>query len=281
MKRVILIKGLPSSGKSTWAKTEMGSHLGMYKRVNKDDLRAMLDVSKWSPDNEKFVLQLRDHIIFSALKAGKHVIVDDCNLAPKHEIHIKELVKGKAEVEIKDFTDVDVEECIRRDLKRANNVGERVIRQMYNQFLKPKPEVRIYDPNLPDAIICDLDGTLALFGDKNPYDRDFSQDVLNDPVAKLVKYYKDSCQIIIVSGRTKEVEATTRSWLARYGLPYKYLFMRESGDKRKDVIIKKEIYDQHIKGEFNVLFVLDDRQQTVDGWRVLGLTCFQVAEGNF
>ncbi|MDJ0647343.1 MAG: hypothetical protein QNJ60_01435 [Xenococcaceae cyanobacterium MO_188.B19] len=33
--------------------------------------------------------------------------------------------------------------------------------------------------------------------------------------------------------------------------------------------------------DFRCLFILDDRQQVVDMWRSLGLTVFQVAEGDF
>jgi len=50
---------------------------------------------------------------------------------------------------------------------------------------------------------------------------------------------------------------------------------------RKDVIIKQEIYEEHIKDKYDVLFVMDDRNQVVEFWRSIGLTCFQVAEGNF
>jgi len=57
--------------------------------------------------------------------------------------------------------------------------------------------------------------------------------------------------------------------------------MRPAGDIRKDVLIKQEIYEREIKDKYNVLFVLDDRQSVVDGWRSLGLTVFQVAEGQF
>ncbi len=57
--------------------------------------------------------------------------------------------------------------------------------------------------------------------------------------------------------------------------------MRQEGDTRKDVLVKQEIYEREIKGRYNVLFVLDDRQQVVDGWRALGLTVFQVAPGDF
>jgi hypothetical protein len=57
--------------------------------------------------------------------------------------------------------------------------------------------------------------------------------------------------------------------------------MREAGDHRPDWIVKKEIYNNLISKEFDVKLVFDDRQQVVDMWRSIGLTCFQVAEGNF
>ena len=59
------------------------------------------------------------------------------------------------------------------------------------------------------------------------------------------------------------------------------LFMRPTGDTRKDSILKKEIYDNHIKGKYNVKYVLDDRDSVVEMWREQGLTCLQVAPGDF
>jgi predicted kinase len=169
-KKVTILKGLPASGKSTWAKQLVDTQPGKYKRVSKDELRAMLDNTKWSKANEKFILKTRDTLILLALDQGYHVLVDDTNLHPKHEAAIRELVKGKAIVEVKDFTDVPLETCIERDRHRQNYVGEQVIRKMYRDFLAPKPPVLVADPILPTAIICDLDGTLALLNGRNPYD---------------------------------------------------------------------------------------------------------------
>lgn len=74
MKTVFMTVGLPASGKSTWARAKMAEHPGSYKRVNKDEIRAMIDDGKWSRDNEKFVLGVRDYVVAAALNAGKHVI---------------------------------------------------------------------------------------------------------------------------------------------------------------------------------------------------------------
>ena len=57
--------------------------------------------------------------------------------------------------------------------------------------------------------------------------------------------------------------------------------MRKAGDQRSDAIVKREIYEQQIRGKFNVHCVFDDRQSVVDLWRSLGLSCFQVADGDF
>jgi len=140
MLTVVLTKGLPGSGKSTWAKNRVSESPNSIKRVNKDDLRAMLDNGSWSQSSENFIIKVRDLIILEAIKNGKHVIVDDTNLSPKHESHIKELVNGLAVVKIEDFTHVPIEECIKNDLKRSASVGEKVIRSMYERYLHKKNE---------------------------------------------------------------------------------------------------------------------------------------------
>jgi hypothetical protein len=50
---------------------------------------------------------------------------------------------------------------------------------------------------------------------------------------------------------------------------------------RKDVLTKQKIYEQYIKGKYNILFIFDDRNQVVSFWHLQGLTCLQVAEGDF
>ncbi len=101
MKQVIILRGLPASSKSTYAKSLIDSQPNKYKRINKDLLREMLDNSHWSKDNEKFILNMRDILIIQALENGKHVIIDDTNLASTHITRITQLVKGKAEVTIR------------------------------------------------------------------------------------------------------------------------------------------------------------------------------------
>lgn len=283
MKKVIMMKGLPASGKSTWARNQITQFPGRYKRISKDDLRAMLDNDRWSKGNEHFILKVRDMLILAALQEGYHVIVDDTNLHPKHEQTIRELVKGLAVVEIQDFTHVDVETCIERDRHRSNYVGEQVIRNMYRDFLRPAPPVITLDPALPTAIICDMDGTLAQINGRNPYDASrCEQDLLNTPVADIVKMaYARGTMVLLVSARKESARPPTERWLATHEIPYTCLWMRAENDNRKDVEVKRDIFHAHISGHYNIQFVLDDRNQVVDLWRSLGLTCLQVAEGDF
>lgn len=285
--KLIMTKGLPASGKTTWAKELLKKEPGKWKRVNKDDLRAMLDNGQWSKANEKFIVSSRDTLIHIALNDGYSVIVDDTNLYPSHELDLKKLAEDHAVAfEIKNFSDVSLSECLRRDKVRANSVGDKVIMRMYNQYLKPKIQPALRDEKLRDAIICDLDGTLALFGDANPYDRDFTKDKVNEVVRRiLLSSGKPNIDVIFVSGRKDKFKEQTEQWLQKVWGPNYILFMRktapEGEQEPKDVIVKKEIYDNQIKGKYNILFVLDDRNQVVDMWRSQGLTVLQVAEGNF
>lgn len=285
MKKVIITKGLPGSGKSTWAKELQQSNPGAYKRVNKDDLRNMLDNGQWSKHNESFVLKVRDFIIEQALEDGKHVIVDDTNLHPKHYEKVTEIAQGKALVEIQDFTHVTPEECIERDLKRPDSVGQKVIWGMYNQFLKPEQEkvVLKQDKTLPKAIIVDIDGTLASMKDRGPFEwHKVKTDVCNEDIRGIVNnYYSMGYKIIIMTGRDGVCREDTLKWLKQYGIKHDLFLMREEGNNEKDDGLKERLFNENVAGKYYVEFVLDDRNQVVDMWRKMGLRCFQVAPGDF
>lgn len=292
MSRIIYTLGLPGSGKTTWAKETQKQNPVMVL-VNKDDLREMLHQGVHSKGREALVLQIRDFIIEKCLELGNPVIVHDTNLDPKHKKRFEEIAsdpkwKGKCEMECKDFTDVPLQVCIERDMNRGEKrVGASVIKDMYKRYLQPEIRRPQHNIELPNAIICDLDGTLCLFGNKNPYDRDFENDEV-DPIIRYIlnKFNQEYCEIIFVSGRSSKFRRQTISFLRKNvelftSIKYDLLFMRPEGDGRKDVEIKKEIYEKYIKDKYNVLFVLDDRNQVVEFWRSQGLTCLQVADGDF
>lgn len=282
MKKVIITRGLPGSGKSTWAKSIIKANSNSYKRINNDDLRAMVDCGHYSSANEKFINDLTDLFIMKAIAEGKHVIVDNTNLNMKHINRITQLVKGLAQVEINDsFLQVPVEMCILNDLKRANSVGKDVIMDMYEKHVK-KTEPITQNPDAPKAIIVDIDGTIAHMKGRSPYDWDrVGEDECDTIIKGIVNSYDNYGVVIVMSGRDASCRAITEKWLNDNNIVWDTLLMREEGDMRKDSIVKRELFDTYIARHYFIEYVLDDRQQVVDMWRDMGLKCLQVAPGNF
>lgn len=282
MKKILFLKGLPASGKSTWAKKKVDDFPGQYKRINKDDLRAMLDNSDHSKGRERFVLRARNMLVKECLTEGVTPIVDDTNFNPIHEEVIRQIAKEyDADVEIVDFK-TPLAECIARDRKRDNPVGEKVIRGMWLQYLSPAPKAHI--PRLPSVIICDIDGTLAKMNGRSPFEEaKVRSDMPVPEVIQLLTVYKRSIMIdiILFSGRHETCREDTELWLREHSVPFDSLYMRPAENNDHDYVIKKDLYDTYIDGKYNVLFVLDDRNQVVDLWRGLGLKCFQVDYGDF
>ena len=290
MPKVILTRGLPATGKTSWALGMIRNFPGRYKRVCKDDLRSMLDGGHWTRANEDFILKVRDELILRALAEGKNVIVDDTNFGP-HEDHIRGLVKGN-EVSVVEFgKDLSLEEIIANDLARTRSVGEKVIQEMYKKYVL-QPVTPYCRPDLPLAIICDVDGTLALHPQRGHYDTSkYDSDIPNTVVLEVVRRFQIATNggpngdgiplVLVVTGRDEAYRQVTTEWLKKY-VSFDSLFMRPKGDIRRDSIIKRELFEAHIRDKYNVLFVLDDRDRVVDMWRnELGLTVFQVAEGDF
>jgi len=289
MPKLIMCKGLPASGKTTWAKKQIAeAPTNSIKRVNKDDLRDMLDNSQWSKGNEAFILEIRNKIVSNALAQGKHVIVDDTNLVHKHERVLRDIVGyiANAQFVIQDFTDVDVDECINRDANRESPVGPKVIQSMYDKFLKPEealPPKRPFDENKDLCIIVDIDGTLANNTSGRgwyEYDR-VGEDTVHGHIKSIVNKYADELMIFMVSGRYDDYKDITEKWLADNNIPFASLYMRKTGDLRCDAIVKRELFEKYIEPYYNVLFVLDDRDRVVKMWRELGIPCLQVAPGDF
>lgn len=262
MPKIIMTKGLPASGKTTWAKAQVKK--GGVTRVNKDDLRAMLH-GRWSKSNEKIVLNISDSIIAVGLEAGHNVIVDDTNLSDTHYARIKSKFPG-IPIEVKEF-DVSVDEAIRRDLMRERTVGSKVIRGMHAQFIR-ESEREHYDHGDTPAIIVDIDGTLAHMIDRGPYELDkVGTDKFDEIVSKVVDSFRDTHKIILLSGREDSAKGLTIEWLKANGFEYDHLFMRKAGDMRKDYVVKKELFMDNVAPDYDVALVLDDRPQVIRMWQ--------------
>ena len=143
------------------------------------------------------------------------------------------------------------------------------------------------------AILVDLDGTLCdcehrvhhVRGEKKNW-KAFNKLMVHDQLnhwcfelmeAMAARDYK----IIFVTGRGELSRVPTENWLKKHSVKYDHLFMRGVLDIREDADVKEEIFELHIKQNYQVLFVVDDRKSVVERWRKLDLICLQCAPGNF
>ena len=292
--KIVVLQGIPCSGKSTWAR-EFVKNKTDWAIVNRDSIRLSRG-DYWIPTQEDYISKLEEYAVKAALESNLNVIIDATNLNPKTITkwqYISETTDS--EIEFK-FFDVSVKEAIARDIKRGKeggiSVGDRVIKDFYNKYVKGKFDKKIvtrnyceYDTKIPHCIICDIDGTVANMNGRSPYDYSaVSSDVPDFNIISVVVSLAsniDNCQLLFVSGRPDSCREATIKWLEAY-IPIDFaLYMRKDGDWRKDATIKEEIHNEYIKGSYNVWCVFDDRDQTVAKWRELGLLTFQVADGNF
>lgn len=293
-------RGLPGSGKSTWARQQDAV------RANRDDLRMSMFGRYFGLtfEQENMITEVQQAIAAAALKAGKNVVVDDMHLRPKYlKVWDDFAQKHGAHFRTKEFL-TPVEECQRRDRMRDRTVGSSVISDLARKYLPkgqflpytraqapevaPPVEKATFDPLLDHTIIVDIDGTMTLGPhDRDPYDfTKVSQDLPRRAVVNLVnRLLRDGYLVTFMSGREDICQFETAEWLEKV-IDNKHhgqcrLFMRKAGDSRPDAIVKRELFDAHVRGQYNVKFVLDDRDSVVKMWRDLGLACFQVDYGNF
>lgn len=314
--QIVVTRGLPGSGKSTWANEYVAYGDGDgHVIVERDQLRMSLFGTYWTgkQEDEERVTRLQEKLVRAYLAEGTSVIISDTHLPDRS---VKKWLKLGHElgvpVEVKDFRHVALAVCLARNASRgtdgAKYVDPKVIEDKYNRFIKgrdlskvieytpaPKATIEPYvQPPVPayprlNAVIFDIDGTLAVMGDRSPYDgAAVWKDTPNsDVVAALNLHNYASHTVYIVSGRDEIYREVTEKWLDSHGIKYDWLLMRptEEGQKREDSIIKHELFNKHIRPlGYRILGVYDDRHRVLRMWRELGLTTFHVNgpdAGNF
>ena len=134
-----ITRGLPCSGKSTWAEAQRAMFPYGVRIVCRDDIRASLG-TRFEDGDEDLVARIRDYAIDQLLIAGYRVICSDTNLSPKVERRLTQIAKTrKVPYEIVSFMDVPLDTCLSRNAERWANgdtkVPDSAIISMSNQFI--------------------------------------------------------------------------------------------------------------------------------------------------
>ena len=135
------------------------------------------------------------------------------------------------------------------------------------------------------AIICDIDGVIAnhdqrthhLEGKKD-YNKFYAEIPFDTPIlttVELLQVFKETHFIILLTARPDTYFDTTVAWLETHKVPYDWIFMRQAGDYRPDYIVKREIFEHHLREQWEITAVFEDRTRCVEMWRALGLACWQ------
>lgn len=133
MNKLIVYQGIQGSGKSTAAKAFVMEDPDNRVRVNRDDIRLMLG-KPFNPKIERLVTDIEEAALEAAMTHGKIVVSDNMNMNPRVIAFLEDLAKRFGyEVEYR-FMYTPLEECIERDSKRPNPVGEAVIRKTYKVY---------------------------------------------------------------------------------------------------------------------------------------------------
>lgn len=312
-----IYRGLPGCGKTTRAKLHVAEAdpVGSVVRVNRDDLRRMAlpgDYRQPAGGPEMAITAVQHAAIGELLHTGRDVVCDDTNLRASYVRSLMEVaVMAGALVAVVDMSSVPLEVCISRDAGRVGpeHVGEDTIRGMHARYVAqhrggplPVPElppgVAASDPYVAavpyvskegarKAVLVDIDGTVALFNGRGPYEENkVATDLPNQPVIDVIRsLVRDRGWVLVfMSGRQVACRTDTEEWLCRHVIPVGYpwaLFMRPTGDTRPDHVVKLELFDQYVRDTYDIKCVFDDRASVVGLWRRMGLPTFQVAEGNF
>jgi len=142
-----------------------------------------------------------------------------------------------------------------------------------------------------EIVIFDIDGTLADVSERvhhlkrtpKNWDAFFEGMARDKAVRSVVRLcailHASGLRIVLCSGRNEGHRGETVRWLERQGVRYHELRLRRDGDRRSDVIVKREMLAGIDKSR--VLFVVEDRSRVVEMWRAEGLVCLQCAPGEF
>lgn len=306
MSELILTRGIPGSGKTTWAKRFILENPNAI-RVNSDDIRGELFGAQYvtrTPDkkSESKVAEVRERRIREGLKAGKTVINDDTNINIRSINNARRIAASTgATITAKDFP-ISLTEAQKRNAARDRVVPNHVVTSFFNR-IGPNGELPHWDGSYDHAIkpfhypmerryavAFDMDGTLSDTRPIQHYVRRKHKDFdsfhrlaeFTDPNPAVLEAafqaHDAGFAVIITTARNEYHRSTTQKWLDnqtwedRTGVPYENIMMRADDDYRPDFVVKTEMFNTQIYPYYDVVRCFDDNPQAVNAWKDLGLS---------
>jgi adenylate kinase family enzyme len=306
MAELLMLVGPPGGGKSTWAKQHIQNskyvyinqdvlgkgHLEVFTKAVEDHQNIIVDRMNFNKSQRNRYLELVNKANYKTSIMIFHLPYDECLTRCKTR-------KQHPTITTDEEADKAVCSFFRNYERVSDDEADSVIRMGW------------VGNSTEDVIIADLDGTLAnvehrrhlvqkyntntnssnqdMIDGSNfkPNWKKFFENMVHDPVnawCKDILYHmSESKRIVYVTGRPADYRDQTETWLSYNGcyFPGSQLFMRLSGDSRKDEIVKEIILDFEIKTRYGVYFVIDDRTQVVNMWRKHGYVALQCDRGDF
>lgn len=289
MRQMILMVGPPASGKSTYAQALEG-----FTRISQDDMGKMEHLTEFQ----------------DALARGENVVVDRLNhLAEQRQRY---LLPAK----IQGYTTKIVimctpkSECLARfktreahpTIKNETDMGRAT--EMFTSKYEPVREEEadivervLWKTERDKAVVFDLDNTVSdashrehfLKGEKRDWNSFFNAQQYDKPfpwavaLMNAIEKLDDGTKIVICTARPDTYRSMTEEWLFKHQLWFDELFMRSRSDRRRDDIIKENMFEFDILSQYDVLFHVDDRKMVIDALRKKGITVLDCAgeKGNF
>ena len=304
MSKITVLIGISGAGKSTMTDQLLKDKNTV--RINRDDTRLMLfgvkqsDAEYYSRKDiracEDLVTETLEDTVYNCLQKGKDIVFDNTNLQKKVIDDIIFKFNHLADIELL-FVDVTIAEAVER--VRARNGADtdvKYVEKQFNDLQKLKkamhgqqlfypqtaPKVK-FNSSLPDTYIIDIDGTVALKGDRDIFDDSkLHLDTEIKEVGHIIRaLHKAGFKIVFVSGRQDSCMETTIQWLKDKNLwmTDSEIYMRKTKDSRNDSIVKEEIVLDELVPRYNVIGVIDDRIGVTRNFHKLGMFVLNVNQG--